>query len=257
MLLSNRFRPGLRCLFLAVLLCLPTVSPLYAEEAAAEDLDEVSDEIVVLATRGEKRALEVPAHVTKVDFEQLTDDGFSAGADELRGQPGIFFRRSEGDNDAFLFVNFRGVTGNHGNDTFLALVDGIPFVSGDEEVLMSEIPYGAVQNLEIVRGPVSALYGRGGIAGAVAYSLYAPADARTDLRLAAGSDGYWNGTLNLGRQFGDHGLFLSVDGLSADGWREHNENQRLGMLGRLQLALNDQTTLGRLSQPARSGFRAR
>lgn len=210
-------------------------------EAAGSNIsrEKVSEEIVVLATRSEKTTLKVPAHVTAVDFEQLTDDGFYAGADELRGQPGIFFRRSEGDNDAFLFVNFRGVTGNHGNDTFLALVDGIPFVSGDEEVLMNEIPYGAVQNLEIVRGPVSALYGRGGIAGAIAYSLYSPTDDQGSFRLAAGSDGYWNGTFNLGRRIGDHGLFLNVDGLTADGWRQHNENQRLGLLGRLQLALND------------------
>lgn len=222
-------------------------SPVHAETTASDEervlSSEVSDEIVVLATRSEKATLEVPAHVTTVDFEELTNDGFYAGADELRGQPGIFFRRSEGDNDAFLFVNFRGVTGNHGNDTFLALVDGIPFVSGDEEVLMSEIPYGAVENLEIVRGPVSALYGRGGIAGAVAYSLYSPADTRTDLRLAAGSDTYWNATLNLGRRFGDHGLFLSVDGLGADGWREHNQNQRLGVFGRLLLSAGEGTTI--------------
>ncbi|MEO1369475.1 MAG: TonB-dependent receptor plug domain-containing protein, partial [Acidobacteriota bacterium] len=182
-------------------------APALADDASADDdtalVTEVSDEIVVLATRSEKRALEVPAHVTTIDFDDAVDDGFYAGADELRGQPGIFFRRSEGDNDAFLFVNFRGVTGNHGNDTFLALVDGIPFVSGDEEVLMSEIPYGAVSNVEIVRGPVSALYGRGGIAGAISYSL-PTTDLRTDLRLAAGSESYWNATFNLGRRFGEH-----------------------------------------------------
>ncbi|MEM7356671.1 MAG: TonB-dependent receptor plug domain-containing protein, partial [Acidobacteriota bacterium] len=197
----------------------------------------------MLATRSEKRTLEVPAHVTTIDFEQAVDDGFYAGADELRGQPGIFFRRGEGDNDAFLFVNFRGVTGNHGNDTFLALVDGIPFVNGDEEVLMSEIPYGAVRDIEIVRGPVSALYGRGGIGGAIAYSLGETSDTQTDLRLAAGSDAYWNATLNLGRRFGDHSLFASLDGLSADGWREHNQNQRLGLFGRLQLAPSERTTI--------------
>lgn len=249
------FRPLLtpfaaRLAFLAALvvaipatLC-PTLA--HADEGSSDEkrstaVSEVSDEIVVLATRSEKRALEVPAHVTTIEFGDAVDDGFYAGADELRGQPGIFFRRSEGDNDAFLFVNFRGVTGNHGNDTFLALVDGIPFVSGDEEVLMSEIPYGAVESVEIVRGPVSALYGRGGIAGAIAYSLPASAGTRSDLRLAAGSDAYWNANLGLGRQFGDHGLFLSLDGLGSDGWREHNENERAGIFGRLQLAASEQT----------------
>lgn len=230
----------------ALLVTLP-VAPSRAEEPPPESRDEltseISDEIVVLATRSEKRALEVPAHVTTIDFEDAVDDGFYAGADELRGQPGIFFRRAEGDNDAFLFVNFRGVTGNHGNDVFLALVDGIPFVSGDEEVLMSEIPYGAVRDIEIVRGPVSALYGRGGIGGAIAYSLGPTSSDRTEVRVAAGSDSYWNATLDLGRRFGEHAFFLNLDGLTADGWREHNENRRYGLFGRLQLSPNDRTTI--------------
>lgn len=237
-------RSALFALLLATLIGPPALSANdQSSDPDGEAAAEVSDEIVVLATRSEKRTLEVPAHVTTIDFEQAVDDGFYAGADELRGQPGIFFRRGEGDNDAFLFVNFRGVTGNHGNDTFLALVDGIPFVNGDEEVLMSEIPYGAVRDIEIVRGPVSALYGRGGIGGAIAYSLGETSDTQTDLRLAAGSDAYWNATLNLGRRFGDHSLFASLDGLSADGWREHNQNQRLGLFGRLQLAPSERTTI--------------
>ncbi|MEM6792929.1 MAG: TonB-dependent receptor [Acidobacteriota bacterium] len=216
-----------------------------ADEAdeADEPRDEgIAEEIVVLATRSEKRNLEVPAHVSSIDFEDATEDGFYAGADELRGQPGIFFRRSEGDNDALLFVNFRGVTGNTGNDAFLALVDGIPFISGDEEVLMSEIPYGAVEDIEIVRGPVSALYGRGGIAGAINYSLGALDGARTDFRAAVGSEEYWNGTLNLGRLFGDTGFFLSLDAVGAEGWRESNENQRLGALARLSWNAGEQTS---------------
>ncbi len=193
----------------------------------------VEDEIVVIATRSEKTSLEVPAHVSTVDFGRLEREGFLAGGDELRGQPGIFFRRGEGDNDAFLLVNFRGVTGNHGNDAFLALVDGIPFVSADEEVLMDEIPYAAVDHLEIVRGPVSALYGRGGIAGAISYSLREPRGSETSLRLAAGSDRYFAATASLGRQREKTSFFLSLDGLSADGWRENNENRRGSFFGRV------------------------
>ena len=244
--LASRARAAL-FVSLSLLPVLAWAPVLLAEDEVGEQespiSSEVSDEIVVTATRGEKPVLEVPAHVSTVDFEALTDDGFYAGADELRGQPGIFFRRSEGDNDAFLFVNFRGVTGNHGNDTFLALVDGIPFVSGDEEVLMSEIPYGAVESLEIVRGPVSALYGRGGIAGAVSYSLFSLADTRTDLRLALGSDAYWNAQLQLARRLGEHSWLLSVDGLGADGWREHNENQRYGLFSRLVLNGSERTSI--------------
>lgn len=215
--------------------------------AAAEDAapagEKVEEEIVVLATRSEKSKLEVPAHVSTVDFATADAEGWSAGADELRAQPGIFFRRGEGDNDSLLFVSFRGITGNHGNDAFLALVDGIPFVGGDEEVLMDEIPYAAVDQIEIVRGPVSALYGRGGIAGAVNYALSQPAGNKTSLGLAAGSDSYFNLHGSLARQLGAGSLFLSADGLASEGWREQNENRRYNLFARLVMPLSERVSL--------------
>jgi outer membrane receptor protein involved in Fe transport len=125
------------------------------------DIQTFGEELVVTATRGQEAAVSVPASVSSVTMDRLLDNGFYVAADELRGQPGFSFRRAEGDNDDFLLVSTRGVTGNHGNDTFLALVDGIPFVGGDEEVTMGDVPYAALERLEMVRGPVSALYGGG------------------------------------------------------------------------------------------------
>ena len=122
------------------------------------DESEISEieRIVVTATRTEQMLLEVPAAVTVKEMNELLQKGFTYGTDEFRGVPGVFFRRGEGDGDEFPFISIRGATGNHGNDTFLALVDGIPFVGPDEEVLLFEVPYPIVDQIEIVRGPVSA-----------------------------------------------------------------------------------------------------
>lgn len=173
----------------------------------------------------------------------MNGGGFTVGADELRGQPGIFFRRGEGDNDEFLFVNVRGVIGNHGNDVFLALVDGIPFVGPEEEVLMTDVPYAAVDTIEIVRGPVSALYGRGGIAGAINYSLLTPSDATTRLSLGGGTDGHAHGRLTMHRSLGDHRILISADALSADGWRKNNAQERMSLFGRGVFQLGPGTAL--------------
>jgi outer membrane receptor protein involved in Fe transport len=86
-----------------------------AGTAWAQD-DSGEEEIVVTATRSAEAILDVPAAVSTVTTEQLEQQGFRAGADEFRAVPGVSFRRAGGDNDDFLFVNFRGVTGNHGND---------------------------------------------------------------------------------------------------------------------------------------------
>ncbi len=183
----------------------------------------LSEEIVVTATRDERALLDVPASVSVESMQALRDRGFFVAADELRAQPGLFFRRGEGDNDDFLSINVRGVTGNHGNDTFLALIDGVPFIAADEEVLMNDIPYAAVEEVEIVRGPVSALYGRGGIAGAIAYSTTAGSGEKFGLDLLGGSDGLASGTLRGGFVREPLRFFGTFTHEQSEGWRAQNE----------------------------------
>ncbi len=188
------------------------------------DEGKVSDieRIVVTATRTEQMLLEVPAAVAVQDMEELRQKGFTYGTDEFRGVPGVFFRRGEGDAEEFPFISIRGSTGNHGNDTFLALVDGIPFVGPDEEVLLFEVPYPIVNQIEIVRGPVSALYGRGAIGGAVNYQTRSPTGNTTEFSLTAGQDGYYRGQALLEREFEQGtGVLASISYEDFDGWREN------------------------------------
>ena len=201
-----------------------------AAQTAARTIDNGAevplDEIVVTATRRAKPLLEVPASVTVQDLSELRAKGFNYGTDEFRGVPGVFFRRGEGDGEEFPFISIRGVTGNHGNDTFLALVDGIPFVGPDEEVLLFEVPYPVVDSIEIVRGPVSALYGRGAIAGAVNYRTRPFSDNRTELSVSAGSEDFYRVQAHAERAFADGaGVMLSAVYEDFDGWRDNSARE--------------------------------
>lgn len=197
-----------------------------AQSAGAADADEI-DEIVVTATRYEKPLLEVPASITVQSTAELRQKGFVVGTDEYRGVPGVFVRRGGGDNDEFPSISIRGVTGNHGNDTFLAMIDGVPFVGADEEVLLYEVPYGVVDSIEIVRGPVSALYGRGGIAGAVNFRTRPLTSDRTELTLSAGNEGFLRGQAHFEKAFDNGaGIMLSANHEDFKGWRE-NSNREL------------------------------
>ncbi len=196
-----------------------------AQDGPAQEDDRL-EEIVVTATRREKPLLEVAASVTVQSMVDLQARGFTYGTDEFRGVPGVFFRRGEGDGEEFPFVSIRGVTGNHGNDTFLALIDGIPFVGPDEEVLLHEVPYAAVDNVEIVRGPVSALYGRGAIAGAVNYRTRPVSGNRAEFAISGGNEGLFRVDGHLERVFeGGAGLLLSAAYEDFDGWRENSRRE--------------------------------
>ena len=201
-------------------------APVTQERVEEPELAPIDDVLVVTATRTEKSILEVPAAVSVVDLEARKAQGFTYGTDELRGVPGIFFRRGEGDGDEFPFISIRGVTGNHGNDTFLALVDGMPFVGPDEEVLLYEVPYAVVDQVEIVRGPVSALYGRGALAGAVNYQTRIPAGNVNEIAVSVGEDGYYRGQGLIERVFDNGiGFLASASYEDFEGWRENSARE--------------------------------
>ncbi|MEO0997336.1 MAG: TonB-dependent receptor, partial [Pseudomonadota bacterium] len=209
----------------AAVACLPAAGDSLAS-TQSEPGSEPLEEIVVTATRRGRPLLKVPASMTVQDLAELRRKGFAYGTDEFRGVPGVFFRRGEGDGEEFPFVSIRGVTGNHGNDTFLALVDGIPFVGPDEEVLLFEVPYPVVDTVEVVRGPVSALYGRGAIAGAVNYRTRALDRDRAEVSFSAGTDdlqrltGQWEKAFDSGA-----GLLLSAAYEDFEGWRENSRRR--------------------------------
>ena len=203
-----------------------TGGPDAAAQTASGVDDDPLDEIVVTATRRGKPLLEVAASVTVQDVAELRAKGFNYGTDEFRGVPGVFFRRGEGDGEEFPFISIRGVTGNHGNDTFLALVDGIPFVGPDEEVLLYEVPYPVVDTIEIVRGPVSALYGRGGIAGAVNYRTRPLREDRSVLSVSAGNENFFRAEAHLERGFDNGaGVMLSAVYEDFEGWRDNSRRE--------------------------------
>lgn len=208
------------------------------------DSEKDEDVVVVTATRTEKTVLETPAAISVQDADLLRQKGFTYGTDEFRGVPGVFFRRGEGDGDEFPFLSIRGVTGNHGNDTFLALVDGIPFVGPDEEVLLYEVPYPIVDQIEIVRGPVSALYGRGAIAGAVNYQTRKPGEDRIELSVSAGSDEYYRKQFLFEKSYDNGaGFIASITDLDFEGWRENSARDTTNVFLKGYVPLNEKSTL--------------
>ncbi|NUN52892.1 MAG: TonB-dependent receptor, partial [Planctomycetaceae bacterium] len=117
----------------------------------------VLDEIVVTATRGEERAFEVPASLTRIGWEEIQVDRMRRTLpDALLDTPSVMVQRTaHGQASPFL----RGFTGYQ----TLILVDGIrlnnsTFRSGPNQYF-STIDSFSVEALEVVRGPSSVLHG--------------------------------------------------------------------------------------------------
>lgn len=197
--------------------------------------------IVVTATRSKQPLETVAASITVRELDELRRNGFTFGSDEYRGVPGVFFRRGEGDGDEFAFISFRGSTGTEGS---LSLIDGIPIVGLYEEIQLNEIPYDAIERIEIVKGPVSALYGRGALYGATNYLTRSIEEDSIVARGTAGSDDYYRGEATLQHQFGNGGGLL-FSGAYEDygGWREQGARRIWTLFGKGEVPLGDAVTL--------------
>lgn len=220
-----------RCIFVLFLSCLLFA---YAQSDSETEpaVEELHETLVVTATKQERKLKEVPASISVINAQTIQEKGATSAGEELQGIPGIFLRRQE-EGANFMQLNIRGVTGVHGNDTFLALLDGIPFVTAHEEVLLAEIPFGAVTRTEVVRGPVSALYGRGSISGAINYITKSPErDRDFSLDLVGGSDGYAKPHFSASLPIRDDAHHLLIDAYVErfDGWRTNTSGETGNLL---------------------------
>jgi iron complex outermembrane recepter protein len=197
----------------------PALAPAMAAPAAGTTPSAL-DEIVVTASRRAQSVRDIPASVSTVSRSDFDRRGSRSIGDELRGLPGL----SVGSNDAGTYTKLvlRGVPNRIHNDTLAVLLDGVPYVTGDDEADLEQLPYAAVGQVDLVRGPMSALYGRGAIAGTVNYLSRAVGQTiEAEAGLELGNDGWRRAeTLLQTPTLRDGALLLVGEIQRGDGWRD-------------------------------------
>ena len=119
--------------------------------------------VVVTATRTETTIDRALADITVIDAQAIRDAGVATLPELLRSAGGIEISQTGGAGSVSgLFV--RGTR----NSQSIVLVDGIrietPLSGGG---LVEHLPLSAIDRIEVVRGPASALYGSGAIGGVI------------------------------------------------------------------------------------------
>lgn len=122
--------------------------------------------VTVTATRSEHAQAEAPASVTVITAEEIKAKGATDVLEAIRGTPGITLTgHGLGGRKT---VTIRGAEDRH----TLFLVDGRRITSTDDVIGHSNYQYGwvsmdQVERIEIVRGPMSALYGSEAMGGVI------------------------------------------------------------------------------------------
>ena len=178
----------------ATLLCSVQV---YAQETPQEieKADESAyNEIIVTARQRSETLQDVPASVTAFVESEIQTANITRPADFIGLTPGLSQVQTVEVGD--LQVNIRGINSGRDTESSVALIiDGV--LVTNPNALNQELDN--IVQIEVLKGPQGALYGRNALAGAIILTTRAPSDS-------------FRGFLKVGA--GRHGLLSSSGGIS-------------------------------------------
>ncbi len=157
----------------------------FLEESTA-DLFRLERDVVTVASRYTQTLQEAPSIVSVITEADIHAMGFRNLTDVLRTIPGVYISVSK---ESRNLAWFRGVISSD-NNKILLLIDGVPWYDGvyTHAWIDDVIPLFHVKQIEIVKGPGSAVYGTNAFSGVINV-VTKPAEeiAGTQIRISTGS----------------------------------------------------------------------
>jgi iron complex outermembrane receptor protein len=169
------------------------------------------EEIVVSARKRDESLQDVPIAITVFTEETIRRAGIQRPADFISLMPNVTIVDTANVGDTQ--VSIRGIVSTRdAESTFAYVVDGI--LSTNPNSFNEELV--DVQQIEVLKGPQGALYGRNAVAGAILVTTKEPGDEfEGQVKVGGGSDGLSKGSIRLSGPLGD-----SARGSLAASYRE-------------------------------------
>lgn len=217
------------------------------------------EEVVVTATRTETPLSQVGSSVTVITGEEIATKGTDQVVEALRGLPGftvVQTSRRGGLANAFI-------RGANSNGT-LVLIDGVRVNEPGGAFSFSDLTTEAIERIEILRGPQSALYGANALGGVVqVFTKRGRGGPEVTASFEGGTHATFRevGTVNWGTDRA--GIFLSASRLDTNGQfsNDQSRNTSLAGTGRFRFPWEGEANLtlrftdAAIGVPGQAGFR--
>ncbi len=177
------------------------------------------EEIVVTARARSESLQDVPSTVTAFSAGQIQDMGIQRAEDFISQTPGVSFVNTVETGDSS--VSIRGMNGARDAETnFALIIDGILYVN----TYAFNREYADLEQIEILKGPQGALYGRSAAAGAVIMSTRRPSQVlEGEVRFSLAEDNTYTGLATIAGPLSDTiAGRLTADFRSTDGFYNNN-----------------------------------
>lgn len=194
---------------------------LTVNQAAAADVSQNLDQVVVTASRVEEKLKEAPTTINIVNDEEIEKIKYRNPSDILTRIPGIYSHDFGGDSE----ITSIRVSTHFTNPYTIVLLDGVPisnYGSGSSGQF-AEINSDNIARIEVVKGPASALYGSNAIGGVVNIISKDPT-SKPQIKLWSeyGRGDNWRSGIS-GSGSGEKASFnIDLNSIDNKGWRDNN-----------------------------------
>lgn len=201
------------------------------------------DKVVITATRYEEKVSSVPAHISVIDEEDISNSNAQNIPDLIRREAGVYVSDTTG-NKRSVIVDIHGFGETAALNT-LVLVDGRRVNNADlSGTDWTQIPLERVARIEIMRGGQgSVLYGDNAAGGVINIITKKGEDMNAGASLAYGSYDTLKGSLYLSGRSEKAALSLNGSYLNSDGYRKNSDTEAKDAGVDLDIFINDYINL--------------
>ncbi len=156
------------------------------EEQDESELFRFEEQLVSVASRYAQTLRKAPSVVALITADEIRERGYRTVSDTLRALPGIYVWKT---NEGRDLASVRGVVSSD-NNKILVLVDGVPWYDGvyTHGFVDDYLPISNVKQIEVIKGPGSAIYGTNAFSGVVNIVTWRAEDLEgARVRVLAGS----------------------------------------------------------------------
>lgn len=217
--------------------------PLLAQETTKNDTVVVTSQMQSGATKLATPDIETPQSVSIVTREQFEEQGATSVRQAVSYTPGVYSNQI-GASNRFDYIVLRGFSDGSLDNVYL---DGLKMMGDTNSHSSLVVDPWFLEDIEVVRGPASVLYGRSSPGGIVALTSRKPSfDAGGEVKMFAGNNNQRGAAFDVTGALDDHDRVAArLSGMTryADSQFGPLKEERYALMPSLTWRITDQTRL--------------
>lgn len=204
-----------------------------AQEKEPQKIDSVKtqklQEVLISPLHINRDLQNSPASIGILSQKELLQNNTTDISNIINTIPGVFMQSS---NITTTRISIRGIGARtpYGTNKIRAFYGSIPLTSGNSETVIDDIDLQNINQIEVIKGPLSSIYGAG-LGGAILISpqSFTKGKYQTEISSVFGSFGLLKNRVSFDLNEKSSSLNLSYHNLKTDGWRENSAYNREGI----------------------------